>query len=110
MRLTISLLYYMREQMFYQPRIAMSQPAQLAETEAGRVVRATGMDVPTGIPLGNFTIPAHARVSILLDNLQLTTANPALSVNGGEGSTVRLTYSEALVDDRGEKGNRNQIE
>jgi alpha-L-rhamnosidase len=83
---------------------------QFSETEAGRVVRATGMDVPTGNPLNDFTVPAHAKVGILLDNSQLTTAYPALVVSGGEGATVRLTYSEALVDDRGEKGNRNQSE
>ena len=83
---------------------------QFSETEAGRVVRATAIDLPTGNPVSNFTVPAHAKVSILLDNSQLTTAYPALTVSGGEGSTVRFTYSEALVDDHGEKGNRNQIE
>jgi alpha-L-rhamnosidase len=83
---------------------------QFSETGAGRVVRATGIDIATGTPLSDFTVPAHAKVSILLDNSQLTTAYPALVVSGGKGATVRLTYSEALVDDRGEKGNRNQIE
>src|SRR4051812_13934041 len=83
---------------------------QFSETGAGRVVRATGIDIATGTPLSDFTVPAHAKVSILLDNSQLTTAYPALVVSGGDGATVRLTYSEALVDDRGEKGNRNQIE
>ncbi|HEY4661857.1 MAG TPA: alpha-L-rhamnosidase C-terminal domain-containing protein [Terriglobales bacterium] len=85
-------------------------PMQFSETEAGRVVRATAIDLPTGNPVSNFTVPAHAKVRILLDNSQLTTAYPALTVSGGEGSTVRFTYSEALVDDHGEKGNRNQIE
>src|SRR5262249_19027645 len=47
--------------------------------------------------------------SILLDNSELTTAYPALTVSGGAGSLVQLTYSEALVGDKGEKGNRNQI-
>jgi len=32
-----------------------------------------------------------------------------LAVSGGQGSTVRLTYAEALVDGQGEKGNRNEI-
>src|SRR5256885_7868524 len=85
-------------------------PMQFSETEAGRVVRATAIDLPTGNPVSNLTVPAHAKVSILLDNSQLTTAYPALTVSGGDGSTVRFTYSEALVDDHGEKGNRNQIE
>jgi alpha-L-rhamnosidase len=83
---------------------------QFTETTAGRVVRVTGIAVSTGVPVHNFMVPAHASASILLDNLQLTTAYPALTVTGGEGSTVRLTYSEALVNDNGEKGNRNQIE
>jgi alpha-L-rhamnosidase len=83
---------------------------QFTETAAGRVVRVTGIDVSTGVPVHNFVVPAHASASILLDNLQLTTAYPALTVTGGEGSTVRLTYSEALVNDKDEKGNRNQIE
>jgi alpha-L-rhamnosidase len=83
---------------------------QFSETEAGRVVRGTGIDIATGTPLSDFTVPAHAKVSILLDNSQLITAYPALALSGGDGATVRLTYSEALVDDRGEKGNRNQIE
>jgi hypothetical protein len=83
---------------------------QYAETTAGRVVRANGINLQNGSPVGAFSLPAHASASILLDNSQLTTAYPALTVSGGEGSTVRLTYSEALVDDHGEKGNRNQIE
>ena len=48
--------------------------------------------------------------SILLDNSELTTAYPELSVAGGQGSSVRLTYAEALIDAKGEKDNRNQIE
>jgi alpha-L-rhamnosidase len=85
-------------------------PMQFAPTEAGRIIRVTGMEGSSGAPVRNFTIPAHTNASILLDNSQLTTAYPALTVTGGEGATVRLTYSEALVDDHGEKGNRNQIE
>ena len=83
---------------------------QFSETEAGRILRVTGADASTGVPLRNFTVPAHTGVSILLDNSQLTTAYPALTVSGGGGATVRFTYSEALIDDHGEKGNRNQIE
>jgi len=90
---------------------ADSLPAmQFTETAAGRVVRVSGIGATTGTPVQNFTVSAHASASILLDNSQLTTAYPALTVSGGEGSTVRLTYSEALVNDNGEKGNRNQIE
>jgi alpha-L-rhamnosidase len=82
---------------------------QFTPTEAGQIVRVAGTDAPVGVPVSDFTVPAHTRASVLLDNSQLTTAYPALTVSGGEGSTIQLTYSEALVDDRGEKGNRNQI-
>jgi alpha-L-rhamnosidase len=85
-------------------------PMQFAPTEAGRIVRVTGVDAARGAPVRNFTVPPHASASILIDNSQLTTAYPALTASGGEGSTVRLTYAEALVDDHGDKGNRNQIE
>jgi len=85
-------------------------PMQFAQTEAGQIVRVTGTDITSGAPVRSVTIPAHTNASILLDNSELTTAYPALTISGGEGSTVRLTYSEALIDDHGEKGNRNQIE
>ncbi len=83
---------------------------QFAGAAAGRVVRANGVDLQNGSPVSGLNFPAHASASILLDNSQLTTAYPALTVSGGEGAKIRLTYSEALVDDHGEKGNRNQIE
>lgn len=77
---------------------------------AGRVVRATGMEMPTAFPEKEFSIPAHTQASLLLDISHLTTGYPELKVSGGRGATVRLTYGEALLDDKGEKGNRNQIE
>ena len=39
----------------------------------------------------------------------MTTAYPELTVSGGAKSTIRFTYAEALVDDKGDKGNRNDI-
>src|SRR6202022_5014840 len=54
-------------------------------------------------------MPANSRVSVLLDQGSLTTAYPELTVSGGAGSVIRLTYTEALVNDQGEKGNRNDI-
>ncbi len=35
---------------------------------------------------------------------------PELIVSGGQGASIRLTYAEALVNEQGEKGNRNQID
>ena len=85
-------------------------PMEMKQVPAGRVVRATGIEMPSSFPDKEFEIAAHTTASILLDNGQLTTAYPELTVSGGVGSTVRLTYAEALLDEKGEKGNRNQIE
>lgn len=42
------------------------------------------------------TLPPGAKVDLVLDMGKLTTAFPHLAVTGGAGSTVRLTYAEAL--------------
>lgn len=84
--------------------------AEFRAISAGKVVRMSGTDETTDFPEKPLDIPAHAKLSILLDNAELTTAFPALRVTGGAGALVRLTYAEALVDDTGEKGNRNQIQ
>jgi len=85
-------------------------PMEFRLISAGRVVRTSGLGEQIGFPGKELDIPAHANVTILLDNSELTTAYPAITVSGGTGSVVRLTYSEALLDDKGEKGNRNQIQ
>jgi alpha-L-rhamnosidase len=82
---------------------------QMEPTPAGRVVRASGVLVSPNFPNTGLEIPAHAAVSLLLDHSHLTTAYPQLALSGGAKSTVRLTYAEALVDAKGEKGNRNEI-
>lgn len=77
----------------------------------GRVRRYQGIDekprfIEGGAPL---TIPAGTVCSVLLDQGFLTTAYPELILSGGAGASVRLTYSEAMFNDKG-KGNRNEIE
>ena len=84
-------------------------PMQMELTSAGQVVRSTGIDVPSSFPDNAFTVPAHTKATVLIDNSHLTTAYPELTVTDGRGATVRLTYAEALIDDKGEKGNRNEI-
>jgi alpha-L-rhamnosidase len=85
-------------------------PMQMEVTTAGRVVRAIGIQPPTEFPGAALEIPAHATVTVLIDESHLTTAYPELTVSGGAQSTIRLTYAEALVDGNGVKGNRNEIE
>ena len=84
-------------------------PMEMKLVPAGKVVRAVGIALPSGFPEQGFTTPAHGKASILIDNSTLTTGYPALTAKGGPGSTIRLTYAEAMFDEAGQKGNRNQI-
>ena len=83
-------------------------PMESKPESAGVVVRQEGVS-EEGFPEKPLTVPAHTHASLLLDRGILTTAYPELAVSDGAGATVRVTYAEALYDDHGEKGNRNQI-
>jgi len=76
-----------------------------AEIAPARIVRVEGVDGVTALPA---TIPAHSAAKILFDQGAMTTAYPELSVDGGRGASVRITYAEALVDAKGAKGNRGE--
>ena len=78
---------------------------EFTEMPIGRIVRVTGMKGAGGFPS---TVPAHTKASILVDGGAMTTAYPKLVMGRGKGATVRLTYAEALVDSKGNKGNRNE--
>lgn len=77
----------------------------------GTVRRYIGLpDVPDFLGGGSpLEIPAGTRCSLLLDQGFLTTAYPRMTVSGGKGSVIKITYAEALVNDAG-KGNRDDIE
>jgi alpha-L-rhamnosidase len=83
---------------------------ELALVPSGRVVRTSGVEGAEGFPEKRFQVPAHSKASILIDAANLVTAYPELTVSGGQGASVRLTYAEGLVDDKGVKGNRNEID
>ncbi|MBV9158272.1 MAG: family 78 glycoside hydrolase catalytic domain [Acidobacteriaceae bacterium] len=57
-------------------------------------------------------LPAHARISLLLDQTYLTTAYPEMTVSGGKGAKIDLRYAETLFVSRNPitKSNRNEIE
>jgi hypothetical protein len=55
------------------------------------------------------TIPPGVHVHLLLDRKALTTAYPILTVSGGKGAKIWLTYSEALYDKNGHKGDRDDV-
>ena len=54
-------------------------------------------------------LPANRHVHILLDRKTLTTAYPQLTVSGGKGASIRLTYAEALYDEKHHKGDRDEV-
>lgn len=76
-----------------------------------RVRRATGAagdgDFLRGT--GDLIVPARTRASLLLDQGQTTNAYPVIETSGGGGSSIHLTYAEALVDSAGRKGHRDSI-
>jgi alpha-L-rhamnosidase len=78
-------------------------------TGAGHVVRASTESMSSQFPSAPLEVPANSHVTLLLDRETLTTAYPTLTVSGGKGSEITLHYAEALVDEKGNKGNRNQI-
>ncbi|MDR0845689.1 MAG: alpha-L-rhamnosidase N-terminal domain-containing protein [Tannerella sp.] len=73
--------------------------------------RAEGIKVPEGFLKGTspLVIPAHQKVSVLIDQQFLTTAYPELITGGGRGSRIILMYSEAMFKG-GQKANRNDID
>jgi hypothetical protein len=77
-----------------------------------RVRRATGVAVNDDFLHGRapLRLPAHTRATVLLDQEYETNAYPTLTVSGGRGAQLRVTYAEALVDSKGQKGNRNEID
>lgn len=80
------------------------------EQWSGKVVRLTGLASSANFPRGAVSIPAHHQVEILIDVGHLTTAYPELEFSRGRGAEIKLTYAEALYDDLGRKGNRNDIQ
>ena len=74
--------------------------------------RARGVEAHEGFLTGDddLLIPANTEATLLLDQAQLTTAYPVLRLSGGAESQIKLTYAEALYDDEGLKGNRNEID
>jgi hypothetical protein len=64
-----------------------------------RVVRAGGVQVPEGFLQGTapLTVPPRTKALLLLDQRVHTVAFPELTVSGGEGSRIKITYAEALL-------------
>ncbi|WP_460983693.1 alpha-L-rhamnosidase-related protein [Spirosoma fluminis] len=81
-------------------------------TRLARVRRAENGRMENGFLQGTapVTVSANTKAVFLLDNGVLTNAYPELIVSRGKGAVVTLSYAEALVDAKGQKGNRNEVE
>ncbi len=77
-----------------------------------RVRRASGVQPAIDFVGGKapLTIPARTQATVLLDQGFETSAFPQLTVSGGKGGRVKLSYAEGLFDQNGQKGNRDEID
>jgi alpha-L-rhamnosidase len=86
---------------------------EYAPTSAGEVVRidtAAGKQADSStFPEKPLTLPPGTSLHILLDRKTLTTAYPILTISGGKGAKIWLTYSEALYDKQMHKGDRDEV-
>jgi hypothetical protein len=86
---------------------------EYAATSAGSIVRlddiAAEQPSLAHFPDSSAGLPPHVHVHVLLDRKTLTTGYPQLTVSGGKGSKIILTYSEALYDKDGHKGDRDEV-
>jgi len=84
------------------------------ETSAGKLARSVtpGGSYALSIPTleQSWTLRANSQAHLLVDRKTLTTAYPELTVSGGKGSHIVLTYSEALYDNQEHKGDRDAID
>jgi len=86
-------------------------PMEFRKIPTGRpLLRYSGAPgMPDSSLVSSFRVAPHTTTSLLIDTGSLTTAYPEIVVSGGSGARIRLTYAEALVDDAGQKGNRDEF-
>ncbi|PJJ08137.1 alpha-L-rhamnosidase-like protein [Flavobacterium sp. 1] len=100
-----------------EPSIHLLSPREIPfmeekEQRFFKIRRSDIINVPAGFLNGKtpITIAANSKVKLLIDQNVLTTAYPVLNFSKGGKSTIKLTYAESLLDSKGNKGNRNDIE
>jgi hypothetical protein len=86
---------------------------EYAPTSAGEIVRVdSASPEQSGLkafPAAPINLPPGSRVHLLLDRKTLTTGYPQLTVSGGKGAHIKLTYAEALFDKDHHKGDRDEV-
>lgn len=78
----------------------------------GKLARAENIEADDSFLRGtaSLTIPPNRNVTLLLDQTFLTMGYPQMTVSGGRGSAVKMTYGEAMFDRHGQKGHRDDID
>jgi len=87
-------------------------------TEAGKAVAWANFTSPItsqsssilGFPETGAIVAAHRHVHVVLDRKTLTTGYPVLTVSGGKGAKIWITYSEALYDKDMHKDDRDALD
>jgi len=59
---------------------------------------------------GKLVVPANTSATVLLDQAHLTNAYFRMEASYGAGSRISVTYAEALKDENGMKGHRDEID
>ena len=97
---------------FWQMTPSIIPQMELTKERIKELRRVEGVSMDSSFPSGNSSvmIPANTTASLLLDQTYLTNAYLTLIFSGGEQSNITITYAEALFDENGVKGNRNEIE
>ncbi|MEY4966310.1 MAG: hypothetical protein RL274_1893 [Pseudomonadota bacterium] len=84
-------------------------PAQRFSAVAPGTVVRSDLAGGNAFPQRPVIIPANTRTRILLRRDAMVSAYPELDVSGGNGATIKLTYSEALYDADGKRGDRDLV-
>ena len=75
---------------------------------AGKVV-CSELEGASAFPDHPVSVPANSHVHILLRREAMISAYPELEVSGGQGASIKLTYTEALYDADNKKADRDLV-
>ena len=91
--------------------LADSQPTSiLMGEEKANISIQTAQSSLSAFPSQAVSIDPNKHIHLLLDRKTLCTAYPELTISGGKGARIVLTYSEALYDEKQHKGDRDAVE
>ena len=90
--------------------LADPQPTSTFRGEGTANISTQTAQSSSAFPSRAVSIDPNKHIHLLLDRKALTTAYPQLTVSGGKGAKIRLTYSEALYDKDQHKADRDAVE